>query len=184
MSQHDVVLEAVLVVAAVAADERAASAVAASGLARALEEVWRDKSDDAEIVLQLLWCYRRLCAGRDAHDGLLRESRVLLDVLDCVGHANPAVARQADLCLDVVVEHDRDPDGGLGELGAQVRRRRFHAHNREWLEVVDHETGAPDRHNYPSPTASDDESASPARQSPGYGDYDEKWGDSKDTYDD
>ena len=37
------VLEVVNVVSAMAADEGAGSVVASSGLARALEEVWRDK---------------------------------------------------------------------------------------------------------------------------------------------
>ena len=62
------------------------------------------------------------------------------------------------------MEHDRDETGNLGELGAQVRRRRFYGHNREWLEIVEQEgAGAPSmsRTNYPSPTASDDESGSP-----------------------
>ncbi|KAH8076319.1 eukaryotic kinesin-associated protein [Aureococcus anophagefferens] len=164
MAQHDVVLEAVVFAGVLATERDAANAIASSSLARSLEEVWRDKSDDAEITLQLLFTFQHLLAHRETHDEILYNSRVLLDVLDCLGNGNEAVVSYANACLDLVMEHDRDETGALGELGAQVRRRRFYSHNREWLEIVEQEgAGAPtmSRTNYPSPTASDEESGSP-----------------------
>ena len=160
-ARHDVVLEVINVVSAMACDEGAASVVASSGLARALEEVWRDKADDAEVVLQLLVAYRRLLTPKAVHDELLYNSRVLVDVMDCLEHASPCVARRADACLDVVCEHDRTASGDLGELGSQVRKRRFQSFNKEYLQktALDAEQS---RRNYPSPSQSDDDaSASP-----------------------
>ncbi|KAH8096017.1 hypothetical protein JL720_3358 [Aureococcus anophagefferens] len=139
MAQHDVVLEAVVFAGVLATERDAANAIASSSLARTF---WRT-------------------ARRDE---ILYNSRVLLDVLDCLGNGNEAVVSYANACLDLVMEHDRDETGALGELGAQVRRRRFYSHNREWLEIVEQEgAGAPtmSRTNYPSPTASDEESGSP-----------------------
>ena len=189
MAQHDVVLEAIIFTGVLARDRDAANArppraprrrarararpsatpdrpqvVASSSLARSLEEVWRDKSDDSEIILQLLFTFQHLLKHRETHDEILYNSRVLLDILDCLSNANETVVDYANACLDLVMEHDRDETGNLGELGAQVRRRRFYGHNREWLEIVEQEgAGAPSmsRTNYPSPTASDDESGSP-----------------------
>ena len=84
-----------------------------------------------------------------------------------LNHANREVVQRADACLDLVMEHDRDEAGALGELAAQVRKRRFTAHNREWLEIVEQEDsgqghrtqamGGRGRTNYPTPTASEDE---------------------------
>ena len=62
---------------------------------------------------------------------------------------------------DLVVEEDRTEDGVLGELGAQVRKRRFQSFNKEYLQktALDAEQY---RRNYPSPSQSDDDaSASP-----------------------
>lgn len=160
MAQHDIVLEAIIFTGVLAKDREAADVVASSSLARSLEEVWRDKSDDAEIILQLLYTFQHLLKHRETHDEILYNSRVLLDILDCLNNANETIVAYADACLDLVMDHDRDETGALGELGAQVRRRRFYGHNREWLEIVEQE-GAGARANYPSPTASDEDSGSP-----------------------
>ena len=133
-ARHDVVLEVVNVVSAMAADEGAGSVVASSGLARALEEVWRDKADDAEVVLQLLVAYGKLFAFKAVHDELLYNSRVLLDVMDCLENENPVIAHRADACLDLVCEHDRQADGDFGDLGSQVRKRRFQSFNKAYLQ--------------------------------------------------
>ena len=159
-ARHDVVLEVVNVVSAMAADEGAGSVVASSGLARALEEVWRDKADDAEVVLQLLVAYRKLFTFKAVHDELLYNSRVLLDVMDCLENENPVIATRADACLDLVCEHDRQADGDFGDLGSQVRKRRFQSFNKAYLRKAELSTGVYGRRNYPSPSNSDGESES------------------------
>ena len=137
MAQHDVVLEAIIFAGVLAQDPDAAALIASSSLARSLEEVWRDRGDDSEIVLQLLFTFQHLLACPDTHDELLYNSRVLLDILDCLDHPNATIIKYADACLDLVVEYDRDDASlTLGDLGAQVRRRRFQAHNRDWLDII------------------------------------------------
>lgn len=136
MAQHDIVLETVMFIGVVATNKEAASMIVNSSLRRSLEEVWRIGSDDAEIVLQLLFTYKRLLKhDGESHHELLYNSHVLLDILDCLDNPNGQVRRYADACLDLVVENDRDQSYILGDLGAQVRRRRFYSHNKEWLEV-------------------------------------------------
>lgn len=136
MAQHDVVLEAIIFTGVLSTERDAAAIVASSSLARSLEEVWRFASDDAEIILQLLFTLKRLLKYRETHDEILCNSHVLLDILDCLDSKNPEIRTYADACLDLVMEHDRDEASVLGELGAQVRRRRFYSYNREWLEVI------------------------------------------------
>eukprot|EP00952_Eustigmatos_sp_NYUAD-ZCMA_P005805 25143-Eustigmatos_ZCMA.PRE.1 len=41
-----------------------------------------------------------------------------------------------DRCMDLVLEVDRCEDGHMGDLGSQIRRNRFMAHNQEWCDVV------------------------------------------------
>lgn len=45
----------------------------------------------------------------------------------------------------MILEYDRNEAGEIGELGAQVRRRRFLAHNKEWMEEVGERGGREDR---------------------------------------
>ncbi|KAJ1451613.1 kinesin-associated protein-domain-containing protein [Pelagophyceae sp. CCMP2097] len=172
MAQHDVVLEAIIFTGVLAQDKEAALTISASSLARSLEEVWRDKSDDAEIILQLLFTFTHLFRHKEAHDEIVYNSRVLYDVLHCLGSGNAQIVLYAEACLDLVMEHSRDELGALGDVGAQVRKKRFQAHNREWLEVVEQEDGrggARDEHrgraNFPSPAQSDDDEASSPRLS-------------------
>ena len=51
-----------------------------------------DKADDAEEVLQLLVAYGKLFTFKAVHDELLYNSRVLLDVMDCLENENPVIA--------------------------------------------------------------------------------------------
>ena len=139
MAQHDVVLEAIIVSGALARDDpEAACLLASSSLARSLEEVWHDRADDPEILLQLLYTFQMLLRSKETHDELLYNSRVLLDMLDCLDHDNEVIVKYADACLDLVLERDRENQNGLafGELGAQVRNKRFQRQNPNWLDIV------------------------------------------------
>ena len=136
MAQHDVVLEVVVLVGAIAADPAASPLLATSKILSELHELWRDKADDAEITLQLLYTFYQLLQHEDTREELLYSTRAIMDVLDCLSARHPEVRRVAELCLDLVLEHDRAEGGALGELGVQVRRRRFQAHNAEWLAAV------------------------------------------------
>ncbi|KAJ8601343.1 hypothetical protein CTAYLR_009369 [Chrysophaeum taylorii] len=155
MAQHDIVLEAVVFTGVLATERQAASLIASSSLARALEEVWRLAAEDAEIVLQLLFTFQRLLKYRETHDEILYNSRILLDILDCLDNSNPEIRRYADTCLDLVIEHDRDDASVLGELGAQVRQRRFYSHNRDWIDIIQQEDGNSHRGGHSSLEESD-----------------------------
>ena len=59
MSQNDVVLESIILIGQMCVDEKASVLLASSSLIRALHDLWQDKSDDSEIVLQLLTAFHR-----------------------------------------------------------------------------------------------------------------------------
>jgi hypothetical protein len=136
MSQNDVVLECVILVGQMCVDEKTATMIASSSLIRALHELWQDKSDDGEVVLQLLTTFHRMLHFPQTREELLYSTEAMGDISDCVGSKHRATRIIAEKCLDIILEQDRSPDGEIGELGAQVRRRRFLAHNKEWMETV------------------------------------------------
>jgi hypothetical protein len=57
-------------------------------------------------------------------------------MLEALDSPNPFIKREADECLDLVLEFDRLDDGSVGEMGERVKRRRFHVHNKEWLQTT------------------------------------------------
>lgn len=139
MSQHDVVLEVVMLVGTMLDDQACVALIASSDFIRYLQEVWRDKGDDSEIKLQLLHTYYKLLLARDTREELLfgTADRAFVSIMDCLSSRHPSIRDAADQCLDLVHEIDRRPDGSLGELGNQISKQRFRVYNREWLDVVE-----------------------------------------------
>ena len=163
MAQPDVVLEVVILVGQLLTDGSAAALVAASPIPRALFSLWLDKADaDAELKLQLLFTFFRLLGHQATREELLYGTRAAAEIIGCVDSPHPAVRATANVCLDIIVECDRaapgdkaagagggeskggEPGGGggLGRLGTEVCRRRFQAHNREWLAALREEEAA------------------------------------------
>ena len=136
MSQNDVVLESIIFISQMCTDEKSSVLIASSSLIRALHDMWQDKNDDSEIVLQLLSCFHRMLHFPETREELLYSTEAMADISDCVSSKHKGTRMVAEKCLELILEYDRNDMGVIGELGAQVRRRRFLAHNREWLEDV------------------------------------------------
>ena len=128
MSQNDVILECVILAGQMCVDEKSSTMIASSSLIRALHELWQDKGDDSEIVLQLLTAFHKMLHFSETREELLYSTEAMADISDCVGSKHRATRAVADKCLDMILEIDRNEDGELGELGAQVRKRRYLAH--------------------------------------------------------
>jgi hypothetical protein len=107
--------------------------------------MWQDKNDDSEIVLQLLHTFYRFLHFQETREELLYSTESMADICDCVGSKSRAIRVNADKCLEMILEYDRNEAGEIGELGAQVRRRRFLAHNKEWMEEEGDRGGREDR---------------------------------------
>lgn len=147
--QHDVVLEVVILIGTIVSDPRAVELVASSKLVTGLQDVWQDKQDDCEIVLQTLHTFNALMKHEATREELLYNTRIVVDLLGCVDHRHPIIRRQANSCLDIVLEQDRQANGELGDLGQQICKRRFEAHNAEWLDAMRMDGGFGDfRHGY------------------------------------
>ena len=60
-------------------------------------------------------------------------TRIVVDIIDCLSDGNAAVRSAADDICDLVLEHDRKIDGELGQLGLQIRKKRFEGYNGQFL---------------------------------------------------
>jgi len=141
MTQNDVVLEIVILVGVLCSDDKAADMLATSNTIQSLNQVWRESGEDAEITLQLLYTFHQLLQYEATQEVILYEAeeRPINNMLQALGSRHNETQHMADRCLDLVLEFDRDEEGKLGELGQMVRKNRFEAYNREWLEAMEQE---------------------------------------------
>ena len=69
MCENDLLLEIVMFIANVAADGEVCEIIASNTLIGTLYQLWKDKSDDLELLLQLIHCFHRLFLHHSSREG-------------------------------------------------------------------------------------------------------------------
>ena len=133
MAQADLLLELVMLVYSITADPAACDLVASSNLIGLLYQLWKEKGDDDEILLQLIAVFHRLFQRESTREEAMYSTRIVVDMLECLAHPNLAVRAAADVATELVLELDRQEDGELGQLGQQIRKKRFEGYNQQWI---------------------------------------------------
>jgi hypothetical protein len=131
----DLLLEAVQVVSALALDAVSAPALAASPVPRLLADVLAERSSDADTLLQAVTCVARLLHHHETRDVLVSSSKVPVRLVELLTYPVERIAAEADDCVYIMIEHDRE-FGSTG-LWGQLQARRFAVYNREWLRATD-----------------------------------------------
>lgn len=142
MAQADLQLELVMLVYTIAHDPAACDLIASSNLIGLLYQLWKEKGDDDEILLQLIAVFHRLFQRESTREEAMYSTRIVVDMLECLAHPNPAIRQAADVATELVLELDRREDGELGQLGAQIRKKRFEGYNQQWLASASVGVGA------------------------------------------
>ncbi|CAM9486517.1 unnamed protein product [Ascophyllum nodosum] len=136
MAQNDVVLEAVILAGVMAQDPQAAVLLASSRLISALHDLWSDTTGDTEITLQLLLTLWWLLNTKESREEVLYSTGALTEMIEALESHHQPTRSMANACMEIVLEFDRNEEGRLGQMGEQVRRRRFAAYNKEWLHAA------------------------------------------------
>ena len=99
-----------------------------------LYQLWREKSSsETEITLQLIVCFHRFFLSEASREEAMYSTRIVSDIIECLSHKNSHVRKAADDILEFVLEQDRQENGELGRLGAQIKKKRFESFNRQYL---------------------------------------------------
>ena len=139
MSQNDVILEVVMILSAAASDNQSCKLFLNNNIIPTLYQVWKEKSNDLEVLLQLLFCFYKLLSNENTQEEVLYGTRIIADIIECLGHTNPAVRFISDQVVELVLEVDRNElTGELGQLGLQIRKKRFDSYNQKWLTEMIH----------------------------------------------
>jgi hypothetical protein len=139
MAQNDVVLEIVILIGSIATDAPACSILAQGNLIPTLYQLMKDKTDDTEILLQSLNCFDKLLYTQASREVVMYNTRIFADIIESLTHRSAAVRAMAEKMSEFVLEHDRKPDGSVGQLGKQVIKRRFESYNKVWLANTQYE---------------------------------------------
>ena len=131
-TEDDAALEAVLFCSAFASkhDTRNASIFVKTGIAESLYELLREKKDDDAFVLAIVTTFAAFLAFPETRDVVLNNTQTVFYLVELLRDECAAIRDAADAALDVVV------DEGGEQWAVKVRRARFEAHNREWLDAV------------------------------------------------
>ena len=130
-TEDDAALEAVLFCSAFASkhDARNASIFVKTGIAESLYELLREKKDDDAFVLAIVTTFAAFLAFPETRDVVLNNTQTVFYLVELLRDECAAIRDAADAALDVVV------DEGGEQWAVKVRRARFEAHNREWLDT-------------------------------------------------
>jgi hypothetical protein len=126
----DVALEAVHFVCAFSHDESNVLTLVTLGVVPALYELLRRKKDDDAFVLAIVDCFAKLFAFDVSRSEVLENTQTVFYLVELLKDESPVIANAADSALDVVYDFDE-------QWAVKIRRMRFEAHNKQWLDAVD-----------------------------------------------
>lgn len=137
LSRDDIVLQVIMILSGISSDAAAAPLIMSmnSKILSTLQELLRNKTDDIEITLQVLFCLLKMLQQPTLLDELLYGTGILPDVLQYAGHANMEIRQVCECIMHIVLDHDLS-DGSMGEFGRQVRKCRFQLHNKEYVVAL------------------------------------------------
>ena len=131
-TEDDAALEAVLFCLAFSKGEENAKNArffVRTGIVESLYELLREKKDDDAFVLAVVSAFGAFLSFPETRDVVLNHTQTVFYLVELLRDECAAIRDAADAALDVVVDE-------AGEKWAvHVRRARFEAHNREWLDA-------------------------------------------------
>lgn len=105
-----------------------------------LQDLFIEKREDEEIVLQLLFTFRCLFLHEELREVVLQDTGLASTVMSCTQIKNRAVAEQASELLDLISdfggEMAQDDEEGAPPWAEQIKAFRFELHNGEWCRWI------------------------------------------------
>lgn len=130
VSEDDIVLGVVIALGTLVNDEETASMVAQSMLIGGLCDLFVEKQEDDEFVLQILYTMFRMLVFKSTRTVVLEHRQIVNSIVELLHDENQAIQAMADRLLDLVMDSDE-------EWREHIKKRRFQLHNEKWLEIVD-----------------------------------------------
>jgi hypothetical protein len=110
--QNDVLLEVILVLQAISYDSKALDVMEKTNIISLLYQIWQEKSDGCiELCLQMIYLFHLLLVHPGCREEVMYSTRVVVDIIDKLNHANRAIRETASKATELILELDRKEDG-------------------------------------------------------------------------
>ena len=106
LAQNDLILEIVMLLAAISSDAAACSLITSSSLLGTLYQLFKEKSEsDAEFTLQILNCFHKLLLHPTAKEEVMYSTRMVVDIIDCLTHRSVVIRSKAEKMSEIGTLH-------------------------------------------------------------------------------
>ncbi|KAE8748254.1 hypothetical protein FOCC_FOCC005093 [Frankliniella occidentalis] len=129
-SEDDLVLEVVMLLGTVSADENCSSLLCKADLLLSLIELLKAKQEDDEMVLQIVYVFYQMARHNLTREYLIHETEAPAYLIDLMHDKNSEIRKLCDACLDVIKECNED-------WASRIKLEKFRWHNSQWLEMVE-----------------------------------------------
>lgn len=128
--EDDLILEVVVLIGTVAADEACAELLAKSGILKSLVDLLNAKQEDDEVVLQIVYVFHHMIRHTITRDLMIKDTQVPAYLIDLMHDKNVEIRKVCDSSLDLIAEFDE-------EWAKRIQLEKFRWHNSQWLDMIE-----------------------------------------------
>ncbi|CAD8142495.1 unnamed protein product [Paramecium octaurelia] len=125
----DIVLETMMLVSQIASNAKAAEILVNSNILNALTQVFTEKVDDDEFIVQYLYCLHQFLFHKIGISQILAQDDILLQLIQQLNDKNLKVRQMSQEVLDILREYDQ-------ELCEKIKETKFCEYNQLWVEHI------------------------------------------------
>ncbi|CAK60695.1 unnamed protein product (macronuclear) [Paramecium tetraurelia] len=125
----DIVLETMMLVSQIASNAKAAEILVNSNILNALTQVFTEKVDDDEFIVQYLYSLHQFLFHKIGISQILAQDDILLQLIQQLNDKNQKVKQMSQEVLDILREYDQ-------ELCEKIKETKFCEYNQLWVEHI------------------------------------------------
>ncbi|CAD8046467.1 unnamed protein product [Paramecium sonneborni] len=129
MIDDDIVLETMMLVSQIASNSKAAEILFNNNILNALSQVFTEKVDDDEFIVQFLYCLHQFLFHKIGIPLILTQDDILLQMIQQLNDKNQKVKQMSQEVLDILREYDQ-------ELCEKIKETKFCEYNQLWVEHI------------------------------------------------
>ena len=127
--EDDLLLEIIIFIGLLTFEQILASMLIHNGLVNVLIEIFREKQEDDEIVIQIVYIFYTLLFHPMTRKNINSESHILAYLSELLNDNNKLIASYSDDALNLIIEQNPT-------YATSILQERFNWHNLQWLELL------------------------------------------------
>ncbi|EFC44901.1 hypothetical protein NAEGRDRAFT_79669 [Naegleria gruberi] len=125
----DILLESIILLGNAISDDESAALVANSPMIITLCNIFIEKQEDDEIVLQTMYTFYKMLLFGPTREGLMSQHHIIKVIIELYQDENEQIASTSDMMLDIICECD-------GQWTDIIKRKKYFLYNEKWLTEI------------------------------------------------